>query len=217
MLLSTLFASPLVSQGQSTYTTITYNNTMQPALTLVLQNNKEMTEGTILQNLKQTGYDPNSKGHLFWKKDKKEGFYVFDGVSLPDLNSQKLDMYFKVVPKSNEDNAHSVIYLMVSKGYDNFVSPQSDTLLWNSAQNFLNGFVERTTAFTLEADIKNKEKAVKESENKLAKYQEDEKGLNNKMEKLHHELADNHSNQLKQQLEIDDQKRKLEQMKSTRQ
>ena len=217
MLLTTLLAASVVTDAQSTHTTVTYNNTMQPALALELQNNTEMTEGTILQKLKQTGYDPNTKGHLFWKKDKKEGFYVFDGVSLPDLNNQKLDMYFKVVPKSEEDKSSSVIYLMVSKGYDNFISPESDTSLWNSAQNFLNSFVDRTTAFALETDIKGQEKTVKESETRLVKYQDDEKGLNTKMEKLQQELADNHLNQQKQQADIVNQKRKLEQMKSTRQ
>jgi Uncharacterized conserved protein len=217
MLLTTVLAGAVIVHGQSVATTVTYNNTMQPALTLVLQNNTEMTEGTILQKLKQTGYDPNTKGHLFWKKDKKEGFYVFDGVSLPDLNNQKLDMYFKVVPKSREDKASSVIYLMVSKGYDNFVSPQEDLTLWNSAQNFLNSFVGRTTAFTLETDIKGQEKAVKESEGKLVKYQEDEKGLNSKMKKLQQEIADNQRFQQEQQSDIESQRKKLEQMKSTRQ
>jgi hypothetical protein len=217
MLLTTLLSGAVVAQAQSVHTTVTFNNTMQPALSLELQNNTEMTEGTILQKLKQTGYDPNTKGHLFWKKDKKEGFYIFDGVSLPDLNNQKLDMYFKVVPKSKEDKASSVIYLMVSKGYDNFVSPEGDTALWNSAQNFLNSFVDRTTAFTLETDIKSQEKVVKESENRLVKYQDNEKELNTKMEKLQQEIADNHSSQQKQQADIESQRKKLEQMKSTRQ
>jgi hypothetical protein len=217
MLLTTLLAGSVVGQGQSTHTTVTYNNTMQPALTLELPNNTEMAEGTILQKLKQTGYDPNTKGHLFWKKDKKEGFYVFEGVSLPDLNNQKLDMYFKVVPKSNEDKANSVIYLMVSKGYDNFVSPEGDTALWNNAQNFLNSFIGRTTAFTLETDIKSQEIAVKGSESRLVKYQEDEKAMNGKMEKLRQEMAENHSNQQKQKTDIEDQRKKLEQMKAARQ
>jgi hypothetical protein len=217
MLLTTLLPGVVAAQAQSAHTTVTYNNTMQPALSLELQNNTEMAEGTILQKLKQTGYDPNTKGHLFWKENKKEGFYVFEGVSLPDLNNQKLDMYFKVVPKSKEDKASSVVYLMVSKGYDNFVSPESDSALWNSTQAFLNSFVDRTTAFTLEADIKSQEKVVKESENRLGKYQDDERGLNTKMEKLQQEMADNHSNQQKQQADIESQRKKLEEMKSTRQ
>src|SRR5437899_2777573 len=96
VLVASFLAGTLVAPAQSTHTTVTYNNTMQPALTLELQNNTEMTKGTILQKLKQTGYQPNTKGHLFWKTDEKEGFYVFDGVALPDLNNEKLDMYFKV-------------------------------------------------------------------------------------------------------------------------
>lgn len=217
MLLTTILAGVAVAHGQSAPTTVSYNNTMHAALTMELQHTTEMTEGTILQKLKQTGYDPNTKGHLFWKKGKKEGFLVFDGVALPDLNNQKLDMYFKVVPKSNEDKASSVIYLMISKGYDNFVSPESDAVLWNSAERFLNSFVDRTTAFTLETDISSQENLMKASEGKLRKYQEEEKNLNAKLEKLQQEIADNHSSQQKQQAEIDDQRKKLDEMKAARQ
>ena len=95
-----LFAALLNASSQASFTTITINKNLQPGLVLQLPNNTDVAEGTILQKLKETGYSPETKGKLFWKKNKLDGFYVFNGVELSALNKQKLDMYFKVEQKS---------------------------------------------------------------------------------------------------------------------
>jgi hypothetical protein len=48
---------------------------------------------------------------------------------------------------------------------------------------FLNSFVENTTAFSLEQDIKDQENAVKDSQNKLTTLQKNEKVLAEKNKK----------------------------------
>jgi len=86
----------ITAAAQSSFTTITYKEKLQPALTIQLPNTTEVAQGTILEKLKETGYNPETKGMLFWKTNKLNDFYVFDNVQLPELNNQKLDMYFKV-------------------------------------------------------------------------------------------------------------------------
>ena len=156
----------------------------------------EDAEGTILQKLKQTGYNPETQGHLFWKKNKIDGFYVFNNVVLPSLSNQKLDMYFKVVQKNKEEKNNSTLYLLVSSGNENFASPDGDTTLWNSSKMFLNSFVEKTTAYSLEQSIKLQENTVKDSQNKLAELQNQEKDLAEKIRK-------NQDDQKNQQLNIE--------------
>ena len=131
----------ITATAQSTFTTITYKEKLQPALTIQLPNTTDVAQGTILQKLKETGYNPETKGMLFWKTNKLNDFYVFDNVQLPELNNQKLDMYFKVSKATSGDKEQSTVTLMVSKGYDNFVSPQTDTATFYAAQKFLDGFV----------------------------------------------------------------------------
>jgi len=133
MLIIVLVTSMIAARAQSSFTTIQFNNKMQPALVLELANNATDAEGTILQKLKQTGYNPETEGHLFWKKNKIDGFYVFNNVVLPSLSNQKLDMYFKVVQKNNEEKNNSTVYLLISTGNENFASPNGDTTLWNSS------------------------------------------------------------------------------------
>ena len=209
MLVIVLVTGIIAARAQSSFTTIQYNNKMQPALVLELANTTDDAEGTILQKLKQTGYNPETQGHLFWKKNKMDGFYVFNNVVLPSPSNQKLDMYFKVVQKNNEEKNNSTVYLLVSTGNENFASPQGDTILWNSSQAFFNSFVEKTTAFSLEQEITTQENIVKDAQNKLTNLQKDEKDLADKTVK-------NQEAQKNEQLNIETQNKVLEDLKLKR-
>lgn len=199
----------MAARAQSSSTTIEFNKNMKPALVLDLPNTTSEVEGTILEKLKQTGYNPETTGSLFWKKNKTDGFYVFNNVQLPSLSNQKLDMYFKVVKKNNEEKNNSTLYMMVSSGNENFVSPEGDTTLWNSSRTFLNSFIDKTTAYSLEQNITTQESALKDAQEKLADLQKDEKGLTDKLKK-------NQEDQKNRQLDIDSQTKILGDLKSKR-
>jgi len=209
MLIIVLVTGIIAARAQSSSTTIQYNEKMQPALVLELPNTTEDAEGTIIQKLKETGYNVETQGHLFWKKNKIDGFYVFNNVVLPSLSNQKLDMYFKVVQKNQEEKDNSTVYLLVSSGNENFVSPDGDTTLWNSSKIFLNSFVDKTTAYSIEHHIKDQENKVKESQDKLAKLQKEEKDLADKITK-------NQEAQKNEQLDIENQNKILEDLKLKR-
>jgi len=198
----------IAARAQSSYTTIQYNDKMRPALMLELPNNPTDAEGTILQKLKEVGYNHETKGHLFWKKNKIDGFYVFNNVLLPSLSNQEMDMYLKVVQKNKEENS-SILYLLVSSGNENFASPEGDTTLWNSSKMFLNSFVEKTRAYTLEQNIKHQENTVKEFQNKLTELQSEAKDLAEK-------IRQNHDDQKNQQLNIENHNKLLEDLKLKR-
>jgi hypothetical protein len=208
-----LFAGIVPALSQATFTTITINKKLQPGLVLHLPNNTDVAEGTILQKLKETGYSPETKGRLFWKKNKLDGFYVFNGITLPALNNQKLDMYFKVERESSSQKELSIIYLVVSKGYDNFISPEVDSATFLAATDFLNGFVANTASYRLNLDIEEQAKVLKSAENKLTNLQDDEKSLIKKIEGLQADLRNKKDDQVMQEKEIANQKMKLEALK----
>jgi Skp family chaperone for outer membrane proteins len=204
----------ITAAAQSSFTTITYKEKLQPALTIQLPNTTEVARGTILQKLKETGYDPQTKGMFFWKTNKLNDFYVFNNVQIPELNNQKLDMYFKVAKAAGGDKEQSTVYLMVSKGYDNFVSPQTDTATFYAAQKFLDGFVAGTDAFKHNSDIETQQANVTGAEKKLSDLQKKEKDLSNKIAQLQSDLVNNQSDQKNQQTEIESQKSRLELLKT---
>ena len=214
LLMVFLFAGLITASSQATFTTITIDKKVQPGLVLELPNNTDVAEGTILQKLKETGYSPETKGKLFWKKNKLDGFYVFNGIQLPALDNQKLDMYFKVEPKSKTQKDQAIIYLLVSKGYDNFISPEVDTATFVAATAFLNGFVAGTASYRLNLDIEEQEKIVKAAEKKLTNLQDDEKSIAKKIEDLQADLKNKKDDQAMQEKEIANQKTKLEELKA---
>jgi hypothetical protein len=209
-----LFTGVMTASSQATLTTITIDKKIQPGLVLQLPNNTDVAEGTILQKLKATGYTPETKGELFWKKNKIDGFYVFNGIELAALDNQKLDMYFKVEPKSKTQKDQSTIYLLVSKGYDNFISPEADSATFVAATDFLNGFVGTTATYRLNLDIEEQGKVVKNAEKKLTTLREDDRQLVRKIDALQADLRNNKNDQVMQTIEIASQKIKLEELRA---
>ena len=209
ILLAVVCAATSPSTAQSEFSPITINKKMQPGLILHLPNKTDIAEGTILEKLEATGYKPETTGSLFWKKNKQDGFYVFSGVQLPALNNQKLDIYFRV-EKDKVAKGSSIMYMLVSKGYDNFVSPESDSVTFQAATTFLNGFVAGNASFSLQKEIEAQEKIVLQAEKKLKNLQDDEKDLVKKAEQIQGDIQRNRSDKELQSKEIANQKMALQ-------
>lgn len=208
ILLVILFTLRATTFSQSNITSVSYNKTDQAGLMLELPYNEEISQDFIISNLKKTGYTPETKGSLFWKNNKINGFYTFKGVRLEGLNDA-VDLYFKVDRKSRKQKNESIIYLLVSKGNENFISSGSDDTIYNAAKNFLNGFVTQSAVYKLDLDIKAQEETVKDAEKKLGKLRDEEKNLSKKIEDLQNDLKKNRETQLEQQKTIENEQKKL--------
>ena len=206
------FAVFQIASAQASYTSVNYNKSSQPALMLELPYNVEISEGFIVDNLKKTGYDPETKGKLFWKQNKLNGFYIFKDVRLEGAPGT-VDLYFKVDQKSKRQKDASVIYLLIGKGENSFVSSDSDNDTYTAAKRFLNGFVDKSAVYKHDLDIKNQEDAVKENEKKLDKLKDSEKDMIKKINQLQKDLKKNQEDQKDQEKKIEDEKKKLEDLK----
>ena len=193
---------------------ISYKNVLQPSLVLQLPNTTDIAEQTILKKLKETGYSPETKGKLFWKKNKQEGFYVFPGVQLPELNNQKLDLYFKVDPQNTDPQYRSSITLLVSKGYDNFVTPQADSSTFLATQDFLNSFVSETAAFKLNKEVGAQRQKVKESEKKWQDLRNQQEDAKKKIADLQANLKNWQEAEVKQKTDLDSSRSVLQGLES---
>ncbi len=213
ILFASIFVFNQIALAQSTATTVKYKDNLQPSLLIQLPYSTTVTEGTILKKLREIGYDPETKGALFWKKNKLEGFFIFNEVALPEMINQKLDLYFKVDRKSKKENDKSMLYLLVSKGYDSFISPTSDTTVFKAARKFLNSFVSETAEYKLNMDIEAQEETVKAAEKKLLNLENKEADLIKKIEQLNQDLVNTKADQVSQKVEIENQQVKLNELK----
>lgn len=212
------FCFCLAASAQSVSTTVKFNKADRPSLMLYLPYNEEVAEGTIVSKLKETGFQPETKGSLFWKQDKTDGYYVYKGVVLKDAagQNQLVDLYFKVDRRGNKRDNQSVIYMLTSKGSENFITSASDTGTYAAAQNFLNGFVAQTATYKHGLDVTAQEETVKKAEKKMTDLMDEEKDLNKKIAKLQDDLAKNKQAQTNQQATIDGERKRLDDLKAAK-
>ena len=215
-LIFALVISAVTARAQSSYTTIQYKNSMQPALVIDLPSPTSDAEATVIEKLKLVGYNPETRGKFFWKKSKTEGFYIFNDVILSSLDARKLDLYIKVVPKNSTEKNNSILYMLVSTGNGYFPSYLEDSLIWKRCEAFVNGLVQNTADYSLDREIEQQEDALTDSRGKLTRLQSDEKQLADKIRKYENELKTNQEAQQGQQSDIDQQARLLETLKLKR-
>lgn len=211
LLCSLLFALTAI-KAQSYTTAITYDKDQHQGLVLQLPYSESVSEDFIVANLKKTGFNPETKGKLFWKQNKINDFYVFKGVTLNGAPAP-VDLYFKVDRPSRNTKNQSTISMLVSRGDENFIHPGEDTA-FVAAQNFLNSFVPQSASYKLNLDISNQEKAVSDAEKKLQRLQDDEKDISRRIEQLQQDLRNNQSDQEAQRRQIDAERSKLGELRS---
>lgn len=217
ILSAALFFFSLHASAQSVSTSVKFAKANQQALMLYLPYSAEVAEGTILTKLKEIGFEPESKGSLFWKQNKVNGFYAFKGVALKGDNLQLVDLYFKVDRRGSKGDNQSVMYLLTSKGAENFVSDATDPAVYTAAQKFLNGFTSETATYKHTLDVQTQDETVKKAEKKLQNLQDEERDLNKKIAGLQEELRKNKETQVTQQATIEAERRKLDEMRTTKQ
>jgi hypothetical protein len=198
--------------AQSNLTSVSYNKTSQPGLMIELPYNQDVSEGFIIANLKKTGYDAETKGKLFWKQNKLNGFYVFKDVRL-EGTAESVDLYFKVESKGKKQKDQSIIYLLMGKSDGTFISSTEETT-YAAGKKFLNNFPVQSEAYKLDLDIKAQEDAVKTAEKKYDKLKDEEKSLSKKIEQLQDDLKNNRQDQENQQKTIDNERTKLADLRS---
>jgi hypothetical protein len=208
-----LFVVCMNVSAQSVSTSVKFDKTDKPALMLYLPYSQDVAEGSILTKLKEIGFDPETTGSLFWKNNKVNGFYAFKGVMLKGEKTELVDLYFKVDRRGSKKDNQSVMYLLTSKGADNFINDASDATTFASAQKFLNSFVGETASYKHTLDVKTQEETVKKAEKKLGDLLGDEKDMANKIAKLQEDMKKNKEAQANQQLLIETEKKKLADMK----
>jgi Holliday junction resolvase RusA-like endonuclease len=205
-----LFAFVLLlgaAKAQSYSAPIPYNHVERQGLVLQLPYGESVSEDFIVDNLRKTGFDPETKGKLFWKKNKINDFYVFKGVTLNGAPAP-VDLYFKVDRTGKKAKDQSTISMLVSQGDENFVGPGGD-VSFVAAQNFLNNFVPQSASYKLNLDIDNQNKAVSDAEKRLQKLQDDEHDISQRIEQLQKELRNNQNDQEAQRRQIETERAKL--------
>lgn len=143
------------------------------------------------------------------KMKNSKGFMTYAGTLWNSVSSDKLDVYFKVEGKKDK----STVSVLVSKGYNNFVTSGSDAKIIGNVKAFLNDFAAYTNSYQLTLDIKAQEEAIKKAEKAYSNSVDNNKDLLSQKEKLEKRIAESNNEQILKQKALDEEKKKLNDLK----
>lgn len=180
-------------------TTVKFNKQERPAFSAEYPLSKKMIEETIKSKMVNAG----SKGKRY------KGFRKYEGVVLPELSPTKVDVYSKI--KGNKSKAGVV--MLVSTGYDNYVSPASNSSIAANTITMLNQLKDDAVALKAAQDLAAQQLALQIAEEKKRKSDEQAQKLAKKKAALDKKLAEENQAATKASREVEAEKVRLENLK----
>lgn len=147
----------------------------------------------------------------FGSGDKtKDGYRLFKGVVFPEISPNKMDLYYRV----EDRKPNTTVYMLFSSGYDNFLKPETDSVIYNNAIQFMEKFVKDATAFQLNRDIEKQQEVIKDVEKKLKNANKDLESNQKDKSKAEAKISQNTIEQGALKEEWESQKKLLETVKA---
>ena len=195
------------ASAQSVESTTEYNKTQQPAVICEFPYPPALVETVLTDDLKQKG---------FGKGKSSKSFQVFQAINFTEISADKIDFYVRVEKKSRKEKDISTITVLVSKGYDNFISGAADASIMQNTMAYINGLKTKLEKSSLEIQIADQEDVLRKEEKKMSNLVDDLASLEKKKKNLEEDIEDNKKDQEKQKSEVEKQKQILESIKAQR-
>lgn len=195
-----------VSMAQARSTKVEYQKEMRQAIEHDVPFPAKTVENALEDAFSKMGY----------KNTSSKGFTVYKGVRMQELGSDTYDLYFMVDKKSRKDKDNSTVTMMVSKGFDAFITENDDKTVFGNAKTYLDSLRNMLAAYDLEQQIIAQEEELKSADKKSTNLQDEGKDLEKKKRRLEQQIEDNIKDQEKQVKELDKQKQILETLKGKR-
>jgi hypothetical protein len=113
-----------------------------------------------------------------------KGFRYYQSQPFADFGTLNYDIYTRVSTIGKKKEQKTIIYLLVSTGNENFVTPASDPELINKMKNFLSNFA---STYLRQYDIDRKSN---EQEKIITKLEKETKTLTSERDKLKKQLEE---------------------------
>jgi len=185
--------------------TAVLNKMERPAIIGEFNFPSAVTESVLLEDMKYRG---------FGKGDESKGFHKYAGILFPYISTEKIDFYFKVNDKSNKEKNVSIVSVIVSKGYDNFVSGATDPAIMDSTKAYLSGLMFKFEQKKLEFDIEEQRDVVAKAEKKYQNLVGDGESLITRLKSIEESIAKNQQEQDAQKALLEKEKQLLDTLKS---
>lgn len=195
-----LIANNLQAQNVKEGTTL-FNKINQPCLVGEYNFSGDIIEGALIKKMADAKISKPGKS--------SDGFKLYKGISLPDITKETIDLYYKI----DDKKTNATLYVMLSKGYDNFIKHESDSVTLQRATEYFTKFIKDATAFSLQKDIVAQQEVIAGLEKKLKSQVKDEENATKEKSKIESKITANkiETEALKQEMEA--QQKALEMVK----
>lgn len=187
-------------QSNAREVSVTINKETKTAFQGDYKVSKNLMKSTLEDRLKKAGLG---------KPSKSKGYSVYKGVVFPELSSNKMDIYTKVGGKGS----NASVILLVSTGYNNFISTATDAGTAANSITFLNKLNEDARAMQAAIDLAAQQKAAQEAEEKVKKTEAEKERLAKKKAKLEKEMEEAEKDKAKASQSAESERMKLENIK----
>lgn len=196
-LLVILFGSTIAWAQDISVGTASINKVSRPCVVAVYDMSSDLVSEALSDKLKKSKISKGSRA--------KGGFRVYKGVSIPEISDDKIDLYTKVSGK--KDN--STLYLAVSRGYDNFVSPETDPEMMKKINAYVKSMMNNVNIAKLKADISEQAKVVKATDKAKESTEKAGSRLVSELKSLENKIEDNKKAQEENKKELAEATKKL--------
>lgn len=193
-------SSYLFAQNAQT-TNVEFNNKSQTAVSADFEMPGNIAEGAIKKRMK----DDKIKGG-----SSKDGFISYQEVVMQSIRPEKIDVYFKVEDKKTS----STVNMLVSKGYENFVSKESDPEIIEKMIGFMTTFKKDVMSFGYNDQIEKLEEQKKDKEKDLKKAEKNSDSDAKDKAKYEKKKTEKTQDAAKLKSDLDNQQKTLEFVKA---
>jgi hypothetical protein len=172
----TIFFSAMLF-GQPQETTLNIENENRSAIMIVIEQSEKITAEALEARLERAGL----------KEHERNGVLKYKGVTFSDISADKVDIYAKVEKGSSNT---SVVYIAVSKGYNNFTNGTTDSSIKQNLKNFLQSFIKDANAYAADVDIRNQINDVMKDEKSYQRLLDEQKDLQKKKSNIENRLVE---------------------------
>ena len=173
----------------------------QNAFSIQLANKADNVEAALKQRLQKEGL----------KVSSKKGFITCLGANWAKIGTNTMDIYFKV---KKIDGGNSVLYMFVSKGYNNFINSQVNPDESSHSKDFLADMINETKRYELNLAMIDTNKKIKDANGDLDDLVNKQRKMEDQIKDLNRKLEENHTNQNDKSKQIDDLKSQLNELQN---
>ena len=184
-----------------------FQKTTQPGVMVELPYSPDVVEDAIKDYFNRIGVKP----------DGAKGYQVYRSTRLGLTDAWNSDLYFKVERKSRKERAESVVYFFATpeKQQPNLRKP-GDYYGVDGARSFMKGMLPSIDTYNLLVQIGIQEEEVRKAEKRYQRTIEEGDDLDKKLKKVQENIQENKNELARQKLEIENQRKLLEMLKTKR-